>query len=147
MKKSLIFVAIILIILLLFILSIPLVNNLCAIKVKNELENLPLPDNTEFIESVWQAGKLNGNGNGMQYLGLLLLKSELSYDEINEFYKSYRKNAWQYKIKAQETQKADIIEHGELVFSHKLDSSQKYYIVYSWGEGIKPFCWLDLRGN
>ena len=43
----------------------------------NELVHFRLPKNTELIESIYKAGKLVGNGNGMQYFGVILIKSEL----------------------------------------------------------------------
>ena len=50
-------------------LSIPLINNHTAYKVEKALCEIPLPEETELIESLSQAGKLTGNGNGMQYFG------------------------------------------------------------------------------
>ena len=146
MKKYLFFL-IPLLLIIIFLLSIPIVNNICAIKVKIRLEKTPLPEYTECVESVWRAGKLNGNGNGMQYLGVLLLKSELSFDELDNFYEQYRENEYQYILEKPDNNKAGIIEHGELLFSYDIDTQDNYYMLYSWGEGIAPFSWLDLRGN
>ena len=50
------------------VISIPLINNHTAYKVEKTLCEIPLPEGTELIESLSQAGKLTGNGNGMQYL-------------------------------------------------------------------------------
>ena len=146
MKKYLFFL-IPLLLIIIFLLSIPIVNNICAIKVKIRLEKTHLPEYTECVESVWRAGKLNGNGNGMQYLGVLLLKSELSFDELDNFYEQYRENEYQYILEKPDNNKAGIIEHGELLFSYDIDTQDNYYMLYSWGEGIAPFSWLDLRGN
>ena len=55
-----------------FIMSIPIVNDYCAYMVEKELCATPLPENTQLIDSVSKAGKLTGNGNGMQYLGAIL---------------------------------------------------------------------------
>lgn len=51
------------------VVSIPLINNHTAYKVEKTLCEIPLPEETELIESLSQAGKLTGNGNGMQYFG------------------------------------------------------------------------------
>lgn len=64
-------------------LSIPLINNLIAYKVENALCEIPLPEKTELIESLSQAGNLTGNGNGMQYFGAILIRSELSLEELD----------------------------------------------------------------
>lgn len=47
------------------VISIPLINNHTAYKVEKALCEIPLPEETELIESLSQAGKLTGNGNGM----------------------------------------------------------------------------------
>ena len=45
------------------VISIPLINNHTAYKVEKALCEIPLPEETELIESLSQAGKLTGNGN------------------------------------------------------------------------------------
>ena len=44
------------------VISIPLINNHTAYKVEKALCEIPLPEETELIESLSQAGKLTGNG-------------------------------------------------------------------------------------
>ena len=84
MKKILKILCVIAIIaVILFVISIPIVNDMSAAKVEWDLKKLPLPEQTEFIESTSKAGKLVGNGNGMQYFGAILIKSELTLDELN----------------------------------------------------------------
>ena len=60
------------------VISISFINNNIAYKVEKELCETPLPEKTELIESISRAGKLTGNGNGMQYFGAILIQSELS---------------------------------------------------------------------
>ena len=55
------------------VISIPLLNNYTANKVERASCEIPLPEETELIESLSQAGKLTGNGNGMQYFGAILI--------------------------------------------------------------------------
>lgn len=64
-------------------LSIPLINNHTAYKVKKALCEIPLPEETELIESLSQAGKLTGSGNEMQYFGATLIRSELCLEELD----------------------------------------------------------------
>ena len=64
------------------VISIPLINNHTAYKVEKALCEIPLPEETELIESLSQAGKLMGNGNGMQYFGAILIRSDLSLEEL-----------------------------------------------------------------
>ena len=64
------------------LLATPFINDDVSKKTANELADLPLPGNTELIESVHESGKLVGNGNGMQYFGAILIKSDLSLEEL-----------------------------------------------------------------
>ena len=77
------------------VISIPLINNHTAYKVEKALCEIPLPEETELIESLSQAGKLTGNGNGMQYFGAILIRSELSLEELETYYSDYRSNEWE----------------------------------------------------
>ena len=67
------------------VVLIPLINNQCAYMVEKKLCETPLPEKTEFIESLSRAGKLTGNGNGMQYFGAILIESELSLEELDSY--------------------------------------------------------------
>ena len=67
------------------VISIPLINNHTAYKVEKALCEILLPEETELIESLSQAGKLTGNGNGMQYFGAILIRSELSLEELETY--------------------------------------------------------------
>ena len=68
------------------VISIPLINNHTAYKVEKKLCETPLPEKTELIESISRAGKLTGNGNGMQYFGAILIRSDLSLEELDASY-------------------------------------------------------------
>lgn len=80
------------------VISIPLINNHTAYKVEKELCETPLPEKTELIESISRAGKLTGNGNGMQYFGAILIQSELSLKELDDYYSDHRSNEWEYLV-------------------------------------------------
>ncbi|MBQ8278431.1 MAG: hypothetical protein IJZ23_01150 [Roseburia sp.] len=133
--------------LILFIISIPIVNNYSATVIEKKLSALPLPEQTEYIESVSKAGKMTGNGNGMQYLGAILIESELTLEELDNYYSLYRENEWDCIVEEQIGQEIAFIEHRTLVFDTKLTAEKKYYVIYSWGNGITPFSELDIRGN
>ena len=127
-------------------LSIPLINNNIAYKVEKALCEIPLPEETELIESLSQAGKLTGNGNGMQYFGAILIRSELSLEELDAYYSDYRSNEWEYLVETQERQPIEVIDHGTLQFREEIKDSG-YYIVYSWGSGNSLLEQLDIRGH
>ena len=89
--------------------SVPVYNNYCAYNVEKMLCETPLPEQTELIEAISQTGKLTGNGNGMQYFGAILIKSELSLEELETYYSDYRSNEWEYLVEIQEGQSLSLI--------------------------------------
>ena len=91
-------------------------------------------------------GKLTGNGNGMQYFGAILIRSELSLEELDAYYSDYRRNEWEYLVEIQKGQSIEVIDHGGLQFSEEIKGSG-YYIVYSWGSGDSLLQELDMRGH
>ena len=114
--------------------------------MEKELCEIPLPEETELIESLSQAGKLTGNGNGMQYFGAILIRSDLSLEELDAYYSGYRSNEWECLVETQEGQSIEVIDHGGLQFSEEIKGSG-YYIVYSWGSGNSLLKELDIRGH
>ena len=130
----------------LFLILCPIINNLSAKHIVAEIKSVPLPQDTQVVENFSQAGKLVGNGNGMQFFGAVLIESKLSLEELDNHYSSYRETPWDYVVKIQNVQNIDVIEHG--TFSFETDvSNGNFYIVYSWGNGISPFQEFDLRGH
>ena len=125
-----------------FLIITPIVNDNIAKKTAKEISDLSLPQNTEYIETVYKAGKLVGNGNGMQYFGAILIQSELTLNELKEFYLN-RSNC---EVKQQTTSEIGIIEHGNLAFQTDINEDN-YYIVYSWGTNSGIFHELDIRGH
>ena len=129
-----------------FIMSIPIVNDYCAYMVEKKLCAAPLPENTQLIDSVSKAGKLTGNGNGMQYLGAILIQSELTMEQLDSYYLHYRENEWEYLVTVQTDRDLSFIELDHLRFSQEV-TADGYYIVYSWGKGIELYEMLDMRGH
>ena len=128
------------------VISISFINNNIAYKVEKELCETPLPEKTELIESISRAGKLTGNGNGMQYFGAILIRSDLSLEELDAYYSGYRSNEWECLMETQEGQSIEVIDHETLQFSEEIKDSG-YYILYSWGSGNSLLEELDIRGH
>ena len=128
------------------VISIPLLNNYTAYKVERALCEIPLPEEAELIESLSQAGKLTGNGNGMQYFGAILVRSDLSLEELDAYYSGYRSNEWECLVETQEGKSIEVIDHETLQFSEEIKGSG-YYIVYSWGSRKSLLDELDIRGH
>lgn len=128
------------------VISISFINNNIAYKVEKELCETPLPEKTELIESISRAGKLTGNGNGMQYFGAILIRSDLSLEELDAYYSGYRSNEWECLVETQEGQSIEVIDHETLQFSEEIKDSG-YYILYSWESGNSLLEELDIRGH
>lgn len=130
-----------------FCVSIPIVNDMYAKRVADELSTLPLPENTRIAEKMSAAAKLWGNGNGMQYMGALLIESELPLDELEEF---YSESTMQCRISRQDGKTITVTEHGNYGFNTEIDSDN-YYIVYALGSDgsalRRLYAELDLRGH
>jgi len=144
LKKKIIPVAIVIFLLIGLAVSVPLVNDFSARNVENSLVEIALPENTQIVESLSKAGKLVGNGNGMQYFGAMLIKSELTREELSDYYS--QKNA-DIVVKEQKTQEIACAEHARLSFATQITDTENYYIVYLFGEGIALFAQLDFRGH
>lgn len=154
-KKNLIPIGVILlpflILLALFIIS-PIANNISAQNVQQDLESLPLPEETVFCEGVSAAGKFVGNGNGIQLFGGILIKSKLSIMELNDHYDAYRKTGQDIRVVQQTSAEIKVEDayFGEPVYFKTLKEEKDtagYYIVYVWGEGSPVFSGFDLRGH
>lgn len=147
MKKIFgIFVLILMISLMAFLIVSPLVNDHVARETVKELENIPLPAHTEYIESVNKAAKLVGCGNGMQYFGAILIKSELSMEELTEYYSNYAEKEWECIVEKQVGTTIEALDSPLLSFQTEADGDH-YYIVYSWGENDTIFHDFDIRGH
>lgn len=90
-KEKILFIVLVIVlaVVLLPILSqfaIAVTNNAIAANIQKRLVQYELPPNTELVKSGSKAGKFIGNGNGMQYMGTILVDSELSSEELKEYY-------------------------------------------------------------
>ncbi len=125
--------------------SISLINNFQAYKVKKQLLDIPLPENTETVEIMSKAGKLAGNGNCMQYLGAMLIRSDLCFEDLKTYYEKYA-DGWNGPFVAQPNGQAFDITNRPIRFSTAIDS-QNYYVVHLWDYNESDLLDLDLRGH
>lgn len=122
-------------IVILLVASIPWVNDFIADNVRKDIIGVELPEGTELVDSLSRADKLVGNGNGMQYLGAILIETELSINELKEHYAGYEID-----------DAVGFIQKVGVSFDANMFESQNYYVIYGWGKGVEPFASLDLRG-
>ena len=122
-------------------IMITAVNDNTAAQLEQELLAIPLPENSYYVESLSQAGKLWGNGNGMQYYAAMLISSELPLDELELYYLQYN-----CAVSIQRTTEINT-DHGEFHFSPDI-FPDRAYIVEKFGSGINDFFeQADLRGH
>lgn len=150
MKKILFLIGIIALAIISVVIACPISNDYAAKKTATKIAEIPLPQKTAYIERISLAGKLVGNGNGMQFFGAILIKSELDLEELTEYYKNYADNEWEYVVERQTSNEISIIELGQLSFKTAMNSND-YYIVYSWGDNDgflgDFFTEFDIRGH
>lgn len=120
----------------------PIMNDRVAEDVARDIRDIELPYNTEYIESFSKAGKLAGNGNGMQYLGGIVIKSDASLENLQTYYSQYDKEELKYIVEKQNT----FLQHAYIQLGDDT-AEEMYYIVYSWGSDDSIFSELDIRGH
>ncbi|WP_321383498.1 hypothetical protein [uncultured Enterococcus sp.] len=130
-------------------LLIPAINNMIIWRMENNLKNIPLPDETSQIQTKGIVGKLNGNGNGVNYLATLVVESNQTLGDLERYYQSY--NAQINIIKQSSYKfKSKLLEHGDLSYQ-KLKGTREfsnYFTIYSY-EAAKNGSVLewDFRGH
>ena len=82
MKKIFLIINIIILVPILCYITIFFTNNSLAKGIKQNLMEYSLPEKTVLVASMSKAGKLVGNGNGMQYLGIILVESKISKEQL-----------------------------------------------------------------
>ena len=129
---------------------VPLHNSYIANEIEDSLLETPLPKNTQFIESINASGKLVGSDSKINFFGGILIKSELSEDELNEYYSKMREHHNDFLIESQDTAEISVIENGNYTFEHleNVSDFDNYYLVYSWGKDesvLQNFNRFDFR--
>ena len=87
-KKICIIIVTVLLVLIASYSSIVIANNIVAKNLEQDLLDCAIPVEIHIIDSVSIAKKTSGNGNGMQWHGALLVKSELTKDELTAYYEN-----------------------------------------------------------
>ncbi len=91
-KKILLVVAYIPIVLAFIYISLyfitPIANNVTLNTFAGQIRGDNLPDKAMILAKEARCGKLNGNGNGMDFFVCALLKSDLSINELKHYYQT-----------------------------------------------------------
>lgn len=130
-------------------LIIPLLNNIHVGKIESKLKNVPLLEKTELIQSKSIVGKLNGNGNGVDYLITVVIKSEQSLGSLKDYYQSYNKDSDVIEQKSDQFENA-LLEHGKLSYRDLkgIRDLSGYYTVYIYDSAeFGSILEWDFRGH
>lgn len=135
----------------------PLINDYRLSAFAHQLDASSLPRSTTQIEQKTICGKLNGNGNSMDFLVCTLIKSDLSLDELKQYYNSMTfkavRNDEGHKVQIEVLHsngsevKNKYLQHGRIHFhalKNNLDYSS-YYIVLLYDGGYPAN--FDVRGH
>lgn len=120
----------------------PAINNIKLYRLSRELSNHSISLKTQIIEKQSICGKLNGNGNGMDFLVTILVKSDLSLEELQKYY------SFATVIKQEGMSlNTEYLEHGEIEYSKLKDitSFEDYFVVLIFDGGYPAL--FDIRGR
>lgn len=132
MKKLFkIIIPIVLLLPIILYIAIAVTNNCIADKIEKDLIKYDLPENTVLFDSISAAGKLVGSGNGMQYMGSILVSSDLTEQEISKY---YNKQFDYIEVRRQETEALDFIMANKHFKRLKDTTVNTYYSVTCWDE-------------
>lgn len=134
----------------------PTLNNMKLDSFAKQLNSCPLPVGTELLDTRAVCGKLNGNGNGMDFFACILVKSDLTSEELVKYYSSRGFKAAKKDnhtvdlavVPMESAQlKSEYLEHEEINFDQidGLMNFSGYYSVIIYDGGYSGG--LDLRGN
>ena len=136
-----------------WLVLIPIGNNLILNKYVKELKQYDTGSDYEIIEQISACGKLYGNGNGMEYMVMLLIKSNKELEETS------MTGSWEgtWVIRADNKERLDdglLNVHGAyrtenmLEVLEKLESRDGYYILYSLHSAEWDSFWTwDIRAH
>lgn len=130
-------------------------NDLVLTKFSSQLFEIDLPDDIHLIEKYKVRGKLNGNGNGMDFFACILVKTECSQKEINDYINNYKFNpAKNHEIVEIEVIKlhsnrleTKYVENKEIVFKTIKDNDDfnDYYVLSIYDGGYSAD--FDILGH
>ena len=140
----------IVILVILFILSF-FVNHNILINHKLTWDFKDIIKNESGIEIIqWKSvyGKLNGNGNGINYFGTVLVKTD-SEESINKILPALDE---EYEIVGYVTQSGSkvnnkLVEKVNLEYDESLSEGEIYYSIYYFNSSNKYSYPFDLRGH
>lgn len=113
-------------------------------KFENEISSY---EGIEIIESQQTYGKLNGNGNGINYFGAVLLKAD-STDSLDKIVSklSNKYDIVEYNRQTSSQIDSYLLEHKSLSFDKSINPDEEYYCIYYFHSSDKSNS-FDVAGH
>jgi hypothetical protein len=136
---------------------VPILNNISLSGFSRQIYKYPLPQNTVFIEKEAVCGKLNGNGNGMDFFACFVIKSDMSIEQLSQYYKDKKfkpaKKDKKHVVGIEvmpvngEQLITDYVKYEKVRFSKLKDINDYsgYYVVMIYDGGYSAL--FDIRGH
>ena len=122
-------------------------NNFILKGFEADFEKAVKSEGFEILETKSVYGKLNGNGNGINYFSAVLIKAD--EDEVKALVQGLETEFEVAKYYLQEDIEIATIhnEHGRLEYETAIEEGETYYTVYVFESGIKGSNLLDPKGH
>ena len=122
-------------------------NNFILKGFETDFEKAVKAEGFEILETKSVCGKLNGNGNGINYFSAVLIKAD--EDEVKALVEALETEFEVAKYYLQEDGKIATIhnEHGRLEYETALENGKTYYTVYVFDSKIAGSNPLDPKGH
>ena len=137
------------------IISVPLWNNMALNSFSEQLFDCNLPVGARLVEKHAICGKLNGNGNGMDFLACILIESDKTTDEVERHFEMLQFKGAKSSAHIAEVQVlpangaklyTEYLTNKKIFFDENIKPSDNtYYTIVLYDGGYRTL-W-DLRGN
>ena len=136
MKKVIVIIGV-LILLITSVLAFPYVYNNCVLyNIERDLKNADLGSDVVILDSKSVCGKLNGNGNGMNFFAAVLIESDLSVAEVEANLATLKEKYEMVEVAeaSSTTIQSVYLEHATIVFDQSFfdGNDETLMVVYAY---------------
>ena len=103
-------------------------NNRIAEGLRKQVAGCMLPPGTELVDSAAVAGRLQGNGNGMQYFGVALIHSNLDEGPLRTWYEAQLPNEEYIWVTRRES---ELFDSSTRLFKDFEDDGHYWFVMLS----------------
>ena len=129
-------------------------NNMVLDSFSQQLFNSDIPEETVILEKHKICGKLNGNGDGMDFLACILIRSDKTISELEKHFETLNFMGAKLSHKTAELQvlavtesqlRSDYLINRDIIFGVELELNRyNYYAIVIYDGGYWGL--LDMRG-